>query len=172
MTQDRLYELISLRLAGEASKEELDELEQLLKAYPEQGLRMDLLDLVWNARPHKTLQAKKESFNRHMQRLSNHLSEPVLQYESVEENQEPLHKPEKAKSGGKIIKWVITTAVAASMAGLFFIFNQQETGSKDIKPTANNTVSTKRGSKSKVQLPDGTQVWLNADSRMNDSFFA
>src|SRR4029078_631833 len=35
-----------------------------------------------------------------------------------------------------------------------------------------NTVSTKRGSKSKVQLPDGTQVWLNADSRIayNEKF--
>jgi ferric-dicitrate binding protein FerR (iron transport regulator) len=37
---------------------------------------------------------------------------------------------------------------------------------------AENTVSTKPGSKSKVQLPDSSQVWLNADSRItyNESF--
>src|SRR5205085_10891901 len=31
---------------------------------------------------------------------------------------------------------------------------------------AQNTVMTKPGSKSKLQLPDGTQVWLNSDSKI------
>ena len=31
---------------------------------------------------------------------------------------------------------------------------------------AQNTVSTRKGSKSNVQLPDGTMAWLNADSKL------
>jgi ferric-dicitrate binding protein FerR (iron transport regulator) len=32
-----------------------------------------------------------------------------------------------------------------------------------------NEVATKKGSKSKISLPDGTQVWLNADTRLTYS---
>jgi transmembrane sensor len=67
--------------------------------------------------------------------------------------------------------WIAGAAAAAITAVLSFTFFST---TKVVKPTrqAENTVSTKAGSKSKIQLPDGTQVWLNADSKLeyNENF--
>jgi ferric-dicitrate binding protein FerR (iron transport regulator) len=52
-------------------------------------------------------------------------------------------------------------AVAASVLAAFLLL--LPAGNPKV---ASNTVSTKAGSKSKIQLPDGTQVWLNADSKL------
>lgn len=170
MKQDRFWELISLKLSGEAQPSEITELEEFLQNNPEEGLRMESLIAIWNSRQYSQVQ-NKEAYNRHMQRLSNHLSEPVLQYENVEmpdieEEQKALRQPSKLKR----MLWV--SGIAASLLLGFFIFSRIADTKREAKPNARNTVSTKRGSKSKVSLPDGTQVWLNADSRItyNENF--
>jgi ferric-dicitrate binding protein FerR (iron transport regulator) len=60
----------------------------------------------------------------------------------------------------------IRMAVAASLIGvcaLVYLYTlHRHSGTTD----AYNTVSTRPGSRSKIQLPDGTVVWLNADSRL------
>jgi transmembrane sensor len=48
-------------------------------------------------------------------------------------------------------------------AGIFYLFNNP---SKQTIQTATNEVVTKKGSTSRVKLPDGTQVWLNTDSKL------
>ena len=50
-------------------------------------------------------------------------------------------------------------------AGWCFIFSNR-TERLSTNKEAQNTITTKRGSKSKVQLPDGSEVWLNADSKI------
>ena len=169
MNQDRFWELVSLKLSGEASQAEIIELEELLKQQTYDGLKWETLNAIWSSKPSSNV-SKKDAFNRHMQRLSNHLSEPVLQYEMAEDFTE--QDVVESKPIRKIRKWAWAGGIAASLlaATLILIFNTDNTSS--IKPNAQNTVSTKRGSKSKVELPDGTQVWLNADSRItyNENF--
>jgi len=97
-----------------------------------------------------------------MQRLSSHLSDPVLQYETIEtKDRRPLYRK---------LAWI--TGIAATIVFAFFLFTSIVPSKRSVKHNAENTVSTKRGSKSKIQLPDGTQVWLNADSRIayNENF--
>jgi transmembrane sensor len=79
--------------------------------------------------------------------------------------------------GQKVVRmrrWIWAISGAAAAAVLFFFFSERMApGSGRMeRMSAHNTVTTKRGSKSKVQLPDGTEVWLNADSRLtyNESF--
>lgn len=171
MKNDRFWELISLKLSGEAQPSEITELEEFLQENPGEGLRTEALIAIWNSRQVSAIQ-KKEAYNRHMQRLSNHLSEPVLQYENVEvsdtleEEQTNVIRPSKLKR----IVWL--SGIAASLILGFFIFSTIAGNKNEKKSNARNTVSTKRGSKSKVSLPDGTQVWLNADSRItyNENF--
>lgn len=168
MNKDRFWELISLRLSGEANPAELAELEALLQEFPDESRRIETLDAIWEI-PHKNqVIQSKDAFNRHMQRLSNHLSEPVLQYETSE----PVLEPAQPAATGKYRKLYWITGVAASLLLAFFLFVGLPAGKKEAGPNAQNTVSTKRGSKSKVQLPDGTEVWLNADSRItyNENF--
>jgi transmembrane sensor len=171
MNKDRFWELISLKLSGEAKEEELEELETLLKANPEESLRLETLYTIWGTHHSSQAGQKKEAFNRHMQRLSNHLSEPVLQYENAEPASEEEY-PDTPKPARKYRKMIWATGIAASLLIAFFIYSILPSDKIKSKSNAQNTVSTKRGSKSKVQLPDGTEVWLNSDSRItyNENF--
>lgn len=171
MNEDRFWSLVSLKLSGEAQPEELAELEMLLQQHPELGLRADMLDTVWQSKGETQPENIEASFNKHMQRLSNHFAEPVLQYENAvpeagyeeENNVRPLFR--------KRLLWV--AGIAASLVIGWFIMTDLPGKTKQVSQhQAQNTVSTKRGSKSKIQLPDGTQVWLNADSKItyNENF--
>lgn len=170
MNEDRFWLLVSLKLSGEAQPEEIAELEMLLQQHPEMGLRVNMLNTAWQA-PGKTLANNKDvSFNKHMQRLSNHFSEPVLQYENPEAEE---YEEEKAKvkpiTRSKLF-WA--SGIAASILLVWFVAFYVPGKNAVTETVAQNTVSTKRGSKSKIQLPDGTQVWLNADSKItyNEKF--
>lgn len=164
MNEEKFWLLVSLKLSGEAQSEELEELDAMLKEYPDGELRMQLLDRIWSAGK-KNAADKEVSFNKHMQRLSNHFSGPVLQYEE----EVPLPVERKTRSFRKPLVWL--TGIAATLLLGWYFLDQPFKG-KGNAPHAQNTVSTKKGSKSKIQLPDGTQVWLNADSKItyNEKF--
>ena len=165
MNEERFWLLVSLKFSGEASPEELNELNLVLRDHPELNTRFAMLGRIWEEKHSMPALRKKEAFDKHMQRLSNHFSDPVLQYETAEE------EPAEEKAPGRS-RWLWLPAAAAAVLLTWFAFFKG--AGPDIKKesTAQNTITTKRGSKSKVQLPDGTQVWLNADSRLvyNESF--
>lgn len=177
MTEERFWLLTSLELSGEISPEERAELEQFLADHPAWRLRFNQLQSTWQPRPASS-GTRSLSFNKHLQRLSNHLSEDTLQYESADVQPQP--EPSTAEETPlprvpirrlyKRLAWVAT--IAASLALGWFFLGPYLPGNDKSVSAAQNTISTKRGSKSKVQLPDGTQVWLNADSRItyNENF--
>ena len=169
MSQDRFLELLSLKLSGEANPEELAELEAFIADNPDQGFRSEILDQIWKSEYKGQSINKKEAFNRHMQRLSNHLSEPVLQYETPEEEEFIIAEEETKRRPVFTLRRILWAGGVAAMLvlGLFVfgVFNK----SNNKKPVAQDVI-TKRGSKTKMTLPDGTQVWLNSDSRISYNF--
>lgn len=162
MNEERVWYLLSVQLSGEATPEELEELNTLLTQQPDLGLRADVIRNMWNSRQ-KPLPVAPNHFDKHLQRLSNHLAQPALQFESegveieAPELEEPLH--------GNRLGWLWAATAAAACLLIFFLLVWPEE-KKAGKPMASNTISTRPGSKSKVELPDGTQVWLNADSKL------
>jgi len=144
-SEEQFWSLVSLDLAGEATPEQKTELAQLLQANPDWNLRLELYTNLYKSRPKQT-PVDESDFSRHLQRLSNHLSEPTLQYE----RRPKIWKP-----------WIAAAATVLVAATALYL----------LKPTTPNnefnTVTTRPGSRSKVQLPDGTTVWLNADSRLS-----
>ena len=165
MDKDRFWELISLKLSGEATSEEIQELAKFLQQYPEQGLRAEILASIWG-NAHTGGTERKSHYNKHMQRLSNHLSDPALQYGDVFTPEEEITGLKTTGINRKIRNWTIAVAVAASLVIAFILFSPGNQNSTGEKTHSHNTISTKRGSKSKIILPDGTHVWLNADSRL------
>jgi len=157
---DRFWLLAALQLDNEASAEELQELSQLLRDNPQWK------DLLSQSRQASAISPAPlsipdadRSFNRHMQRLSNHLSR------QQDHRNQPDHPeaPPKAMGRTRIRRLVLFTgSIAASLVVVFFIARRP---SKPLAATP-NVISTRFGSKSRVQLPDGTEVWLNADSRL------
>ncbi|MET0463969.1 MAG: FecR family protein [Chitinophagaceae bacterium] len=171
MTEERFWLLLSARLAGEATPEELNELETYLKENPSEQLRAGTIDDIWSVNPSGSDEFKEAAFNKHLQRMSNHFSEPVLQYETETVTEQEAEKSSRKKPGLRIVAW-LTAVAAAAVIGWFAYSYFPFSLTKSSNALAQNTVSTKRGSKSKIQLPDGTQVWLNADSKItyNENF--
>jgi transmembrane sensor len=148
MHEERAWYLLSLKLSGEATQQELEEFEMLLQAHPELGLRAQIMQNLWRSK--QASPPESTHFDKHLQRLSNHLATPVLQFDK--------------KPGNKYRKlWIAASAAACILVVLLLFVPAKQ---KTITPVANNVVSTRPGSKSKVELPDGTQVWLNANSRI------
>ena len=185
MQEDQFWLLVSLKLSGEATEEELATLETLLQAHPEMGLRLEILYNLWKGQAPASFSRRGDALARHLQRLSSHLSEPALKYETAESagtssaastGSVPASTPGEPARGFRGYRWLwperarirkIWTLAGVAACGLFFfLFIYPAATPKKTRPLAQNTVSTKPGSQSKVQLPDGTQVWLNADSRI------
>jgi transmembrane sensor len=145
--EERFWFLASLKLSGEATPEEHQELADLLRAHPQLGLQLELFTNLWRQQP--ASQKKPGAFNRHLQRLSTHLAHPALQYEKPPRRLRPF-----------------ALAIAASLTGIVLLLGLYKWTRGPETRDGYNTVSTRPGSRSKIQLPDGTLVWLNADSRL------
>jgi ferric-dicitrate binding protein FerR (iron transport regulator) len=159
--EDRFWLLVSLRLASEATSEELAELEVYLTQRPEMGVRMEMLHGLWDSEPSDA--RRGGALNRHLQRLSNHLSTPALNYETAVPDEDEKDSVSRSRWTRRVL-WP-ALGVAAAILLVFLLVNVQEPKGEAVQ-AAQNTVSTKPGSKSKIQLPDGSQVWLNSDSRL------
>jgi ferric-dicitrate binding protein FerR (iron transport regulator) len=162
MNEERFWLLVSQQLAGEATPEELEELNAYLHQHPEKGLQVEIVRNMWKKEQH-IAGAQSKNFNKHLQRLSSHLSQPVMQYETETEPVEEILPPPR-----RLYRWLLPAISAAAAVVIFFLvfMPRHEKQQLAVKPSPGNTVTTKPGSKSQITLPDGTQVWINADSKI------
>lgn len=156
----RIQLLISLKLSGEATPEELNELEILIKSNPELLQRIEDIKKVWEQLGRRSTGLAEGSFEKHLHRLNNEIFEPgvVSQASSDVQKVSPVRKPAQKK-----YYRILWGAAAASILLFWFLFRTNENAG--VKPI-NNTVSTKVGHKASINLPDGSKVWLNGDSRI------
>lgn len=157
MTQSRLSDLIAKKKAGEISPSELIELNALLKESEQARQTLDKVDAFWNI-PLESDYAGDAYLNNKWAALSNRLFQPPV-----------VQLPAKRGMVRSLAKWLSAAACIALIAAgsiVWWNFSRMKEVARQ------NTVSTKNGSRSKVGLPDGTQVWLNAGSQLtyNDSF--
>ena len=164
MDNEKIWHLLILKLSGEATEEDRAELNDLLQQHPDMAAQAASVEGVWKSRGAEAKENTDERFNRHLQRLS----------DDTVENTPFYHMPE-VRPGltaevrpGRVRKiWTLlgATAVAACLAIVFFRSGVK--GPTSTPLASGNFVSTKNGSKSKLQLPDGTQVWLNSGSNIS-----
>src|SRR5688572_11372313 len=143
MNEERVWYLLSAQLSGEATPEELEELNTLLQQQPELGLRADIMRNIWkNRQSRAAVPASTSPFDKHLQRLSNHLAQPALQFdtEAVDTEREMEAIPQRNR-----LRWLWAAAgVAASVLVFFVVFSSGS--KKGDKPLASNTISTRPGS--------------------------
>jgi ferric-dicitrate binding protein FerR (iron transport regulator) len=169
MNEERIWLLLSLRLSNEANAEELAELETLLRQHPELAAKTTIIGNLWQIK-NEQFENVSSNFDKHLQRLSNQLNPPVLQFEQT--GAEEMEEETKLVPIFSQRKWYwIAASIAAAIVISLLVFLPDNNNGKPAV-LAENTVSTKAGSKSKIQLPDGTQVWLNGDSKIeyNENF--
>lgn len=162
MTQDRLWELLAKKLAGEASLPELDELHELLRKSPDMHYPMQTINDLWFHQSNKTEDAVG-AFDRHLARMN----DMGISFG----NNDNQTEPETFRSGapGKRLVGFLALFIVAVVGGLsyyYFSLDRQPGSSASPQVAIHSEVSTRNGSRSKLMLPDGTQVWLNAGSKL------
>lgn len=150
ITENQFYNLLSLKLSGDASREELELLQQQLEANPQWQFLYDQMMQASSVYPTDNIEQAYAAHIVKMQ-LQGKLGNGEVQEEEVSK-----------KSYKKIF---YSIAIAASIIGFSFFVYIKVITPPQIKNSLNE-VATKKGSKSFIKLPDGTQVWLNADSKL------
>lgn len=144
MSNDRLVELTSKSIAGEATPEEAQELETLLSSDAQALARFRLLQQFWNQHDATSPTAVEEALQKVLGQLQ--LTEAAVI---------PIRI-----NWWKRIAVAAVFIVAASIAYWYITRNTTEQ-SKDLIVKHNA-----RGTKSTIELPDGSKIWLNADSKI------
>lgn len=166
MTEEKFWELAILKLSGEATDAELAELGRALQQFPAYSFQLEMLEKAWQNKNKKSAPDVNEAFDRHLQRLSNHLSEESLQYDAEPTELAPVPQTTGKPLYRKLLFIGASVAAACVIAIAALIYKNRADNETPIAATAQNLVSTRNGSKTKLTLPDGTQVWLNSGSNI------
>ncbi|KAA2239817.1 DUF4974 domain-containing protein [Chitinophaga agrisoli] len=140
MSNDRIWILLGKQLSGDISPAELLELEALLKDDPEAAASRELAGSIWQT-PVQEVAATGSSKERI--------------WEAVDQQ---LH-PRRHRA---IIRRLVAAAAAAAVLAAAW------TGWQLMGPTAPvlQQLSSAPGGKSRIVLPDGSIVWLNANTQL------
>jgi len=167
MSKERTWFLIGKKLAGEASAEELNELEGLLRSDPDMHYALQNITDLWSLQAPPANNEVDDAFDRHLNRLK----AADVNWDQSEANELQPGVTNTQKRSRKALL-IISMAAAVLMAASLYWYNSVTSRSKASRPfvaahTAEKnevSMSTRNGSKSKITLPDGSKVWLNAGS--------
>jgi len=153
MNKDRIWELLAKIKSGEATPEEQLELNQHLARSPEDQELVQAMDAFWEIPVPVTGVPAESEINNTWNAFRHKIAPADLS----------VAAPEPAGRVRHILK--IVSAIAAVLLltmGGWWLWNSRSA----TVPGQINSVSTKYGSKSKIEMPDGTQVWLNVGSNI------
>ena len=158
MSQEKFWVLLSKKLAGEASGDELLSLEAMIIEHPEWQYAIQNLGDLWNHQPSKDSMQEEDAYMLHLHRMTE---------KNVPFGDGPVEAYPAKNHTRRKWYWTAAAATILAAAGIFiYSTKDSKTGSNDLAAKELNEISTRQGSKSKVQLPDGTVVLLNAGSKL------
>jgi ferric-dicitrate binding protein FerR (iron transport regulator) len=151
----QFYDLLGRKLSGDATPAELLLLQDLLVRHPQWQFLYD--QMLSPASPLRTPEQTDQAYAAHFVKMQ--LQGLLPEQETTQPATLPAPSLRRFHSGWKY------AAVAAVIAGVVFftgIWQQKrlQTGNEM------NEIATRKGSRSNIRLTDGTQVWLNADSKL------
>lgn len=164
MSQEQFWILLSKKIAGEATAQELAALEQLMQQHPEwQYAAQNLSDLWTSSQSTANTADEEDAYLLHVQRMK----EQSVGFDDNVLYAYPAATKTNTSHFAAYRKIYISIAVAASVIVAVFVFSSQlKPANKLIAVKEPNEITTNNGSRTKVQLPDGSVVWLNAGSKI------
>lgn len=153
MTETRFFEILAKKYAGELSLHEHKELLDFVQAHPEFANLLKEVEHLYSTPIYGKSADEEQAISRIRQVLLNKIHE--------EEQPAPVIIAKPAISWVRVLVASAAASLLLFMAHRFFYGPSKETIEKD------NIVFTKKGSKTNLILPDGSQVWLNADSKIS-----
>jgi len=162
MNRDRIWTLMSRKLSGEATQAELFELDDLVRRYPDTDIPVQFIHEFWSIPVEADDEFLEATFHLHNDRLREKgFDLEINKYETGSLN---LNEPVESKKKKRLL-W-LSAAVMITAVIIFFAFFTNSKKSYSQEKVAQSEVSTKNGSRTKIQLPDGTSVWLNSSSKL------
>jgi ferric-dicitrate binding protein FerR (iron transport regulator) len=166
MRIDRFWDLLSKKISAEASQAELKELEEILIDHPHWKNTADALEILGHqSTSFENNNDAEQAFERHIERIKKADIEFNESYPS--NNPEAIISNEKNTRRG-FRNWGLPAGLLAIITLIFFIFKNNIVSSDNAvkRQSPLSQVTTKPGSKTQIQLPDGSIVWLNASSNL------
>jgi ferric-dicitrate binding protein FerR (iron transport regulator) len=168
MTIHRIWNLIARKLTGEASVEELQELDRHTEEDSKLQFDIDIIQALWESRPDEAEEKDylEATYILHLDRMQKLGIEP----HNPDESESIISEPGKTALRKRIWLFSGMAGILALTLGLWFFLQRDRPSPTDA--LANTTIpeqfelTTRKGVKSKFMLPDGSQVWLNAGSKL------
>lgn len=165
-SKERIWHLFARKLADEASAEELQELEYLLHAESSIDYEILMMEQLWAQESpvdNDYLEATYLLHHQKMQKLGIEPGKPVVQEVESEFHASPRRFT--------TLKWVTAILVIALTitASTIWLTKKPASPVQAATPPVQETKTaiTKNGTRTKLVLPDGSGVWLNAGSKLN-----
>ncbi len=169
MSQERFSILTAKIISNEASPEEIAELNQLVTKKQEWKDIFGNLQELMASRPVASLSsaATEEAYLLHLGRLKDAVNDFEAAAELIAHDDEDFLLYPVAKPWYK--KWQVYAAVLIPLLILSFSFSFFSSGNTSITAQQKhiNEINVNPGAKTKVQLPDGSHVWVNSDSKIS-----
>lgn len=157
-SENRIWNLLALKLSGEATPNDLSELDKYLEEHPDVKNIAESLDSFWN----QTGDVLKVSEEMEEERF--HLVLEADNAGEIERESDPA--PIKKLLKPYQYKWLYAAASVIFILGIGFLL-KKNADSKSPDQKNLQQVFANPGSKSQIILPDGTVVRLNSSSRLS-----
>lgn len=163
------WQLVARMLAGEATRQELAELEHLLRSNPELHYPLQIITGLWRQSGPEEQKKAEEAFSKHLDRMA------ALQIGYESGTPSPAEGMAHARTRRRLRLFAGIgagcAAVIALIAGVSLYYPNPGGQTVKSSPATKrqqqlSEVTTRQGSRTNLYLPDGTRVWLNAASRI------
>ena len=167
MKNERIWELMARKMSGEASSEELEELDLILRNNPHLHFSVQAFADLWKHSSYRDLTESKQAYERHLDKM---LGNGII-------IGQPAYKPDietvllegSRKSRKPLMAMLVTIVLTTLSVSIWLLAGKEKkaVAENPLPKETNSEVSTRYGSKTRILLTDGTQVWLNAGSKLN-----
>ncbi len=166
MDNERVWNLIAKKLAGEASAGDLKDLESILRLDPDLHYSLEALHDMWKKKSCQEPEQAEIAFQKHMDRMY----AEGIDMGAMGNNSSVEEFPNFPR---RFMNW---KSLAFTISGFFLLtlgyYFYSARNSNIISQKQVWEVVTRNGSKTNLLLPDGSSVWLNAGSRLSyDSLY-
>ncbi|RZM27182.1 MAG: DUF4974 domain-containing protein [Pedobacter sp.] len=161
MNDHRIIELLGRKMAGEISDLELIELRELMAHYPDAVYYEEIFKQIW-ANPAEDTNTD-ELYEKHLLKHAGQFN-----FDQNNERTAPNYENDYTDQELSGRKWsgyripLICTVLLALATAIFFFY--PKTAEDQV---ADTQIISGKGIRKNITLPDGTTVWLNADSKLS-----
>jgi len=170
MDQERTWILLSKYLAGEASADELEELEWAFRANPDMVKTLETLQHLRQS-PAKGLTAEDEQklLEKGLERFTNLGRPPERAASPASFGPVSDTRQEKLYPAPRIhpYRWIAAASfLAILLSTALYLRSKKEPARAPSTSPSQRVIAARRGVRSFMQLPDGSKLWLNAGSKV------